>query len=161
MIASAYSNSHYSIDTRCPGYNGQTKFITNELLEKTSGEVSNNLGYNLLMEPYGGGDNYYLKDTNLIYSIYNTYFTSTADKTASNSPYFISGRRYYYQYRSSGNSIWCIDYVNSNYGVDTWEIYNTTGSESTRRFHFRTIVTLKSGLKATGNGTLDEPWIFE
>ena len=162
MIAGAYENSEFTVGSRYPGYNGQTKFIKNDLTKETSGTINTRAtGWDPKTEPYGGGDvdfNKNNRDLNLIHDIYGTYLTTNGSGT--NNYYWIAKR--WYQYNSESSQRWYVVYISKVEYIDNFRLWTTTEEEYGTSAGVRPIVTLKSGLEAiSGDGKKDTPWTFE
>ncbi len=154
MLASAYTNSDYTIGSRYPGYNGQTEFLSIDHLSKESSGAATGVIGGTSIEPYGGGDWLHRVDTSLIKKALNSMEAFKKEESVS-STYWIAGR-YWNQY------VWTA--LESNVSSDAVGItlYDVNKASSLQSRPLRPILTLKSGLNTTqGNGTQDSPYIFE
>ncbi len=163
MIASAYTNSNYTVGSRYPGYNGQTEFIIGSLSEETSGNIRTGVsGWDPKTEPYGGGDTIYYDDFELIKknlgtAKVNIYGTQTI-------PTYLAwaGRNHLAECWANRCFSYTIErgdmYLNSGCLYDTQD-------QKLLQYHehyLRPIVLLKANLEAiSGDGSSDHPWTFE
>ena len=161
-VAKQYENPKYTSGSRYIGYNNQTEYITNtSYLTPTTPTWTSNTTNNT-NEIYGGGDVLYTTDTGLISTALGNLITYKVGTTTATG-YWLASR--YYFYVSSTNLRFLGRAVNANGGVSYDNIYqfynganyNTPDSLST----LRPILTLKSGLKAYGSGTSNDPYTFE
>ena len=174
-IASQYKNTKYTTSTRYTGYNGQTKTITDTSkidevhwqLWKTdtceATETSSDCHKNQY-ETLGGGDILYQYDYDLIKTALGTL---KANRVNTNTPtgYYLSSRVWAY-----GNAVsyfWGRA-VNES-GTLRFTVLWSSGSSnygsgwitSKPVYALRPIVTLKSGIKAIGSGTKDDPYVLQ
>ncbi len=155
MIASAYTNSTYTEGSRCPGYNGQTEFISNSLSIETSGDTTPSSGMNST-EAVGGGDSLYIADRDLINTVLKGFLAYKVN-TTTYSRYWFAYRFYYYE---PGSHYWNGGYAYNNIYHDC-DFYGSNGTKAYNS-SIRPIVTLKSDLMvANGDGTEGSPWSFE
>ena len=161
-LAKQYENSTYTKSSRHFGYNGQTEYITDTSKftttvpwECSTGESCNPV------ESQGGGDKLYTKDYNLVNSVLGT---AKASKPNGTNCYYWMASRYYY-YSSTTYYCWNGRKVDTSGAVDSNGIlYNYAGSSlsspiSGSGSSLRPVLTLKSGLKYTGVGTEDKPYV--
>ncbi len=161
-LASKYENSKYTKSSRAFGYNGQTEYITDTSKfttpapwECSTGESCNPV------ESQGGGDELYTKDYNLVKSVLGTAGATKQDGTSGF--YWMASR--YYLYSSSNSYDLDGQYVNASGVVGSSTLYSYDdydGSSFTlydNKF-LRPILTLKSGLKYTGSGTKEDPYLL-
>ena len=162
VIASQYTNTKYVQSTRHMGYNGQIEYITDtsKLTSTTAPWTCSTGGSCNLIESLGGGDMLYTTDTELVKSVLGT-LKANAVGTTSATDYWLASRYfkyvdsnqwlYYGKYvSSSGNlkySASLIDHYQGFYENDVWK-------------KVRPILTLKSGLKAAGSGTSEDPYVL-
>ena len=137
-IASQYINSKYTSTSRYMGYISQTGTV-NRLINSEETD--------------------YITDSNLVKAVFGTLKTNTVG-TSTQSGYWIAARRYI-DY-GNGNVHWGGRYA---YGDDNNRynfISNANGTYSTgcKNIAVRPIVTLKSGLIATGSGTSSDPYVL-
>ncbi len=154
MIASAYTNSDYTIGSRYPGYNGQTEFLTVDLDKSKIGDHST--GWNgVNNEPYGGGDMWFAVDVNLIRNILQTMFAYSVNSEDKNGMYWIAGR-YYWCNSSTTSCNFYMRFINTVGTADNGRTVNGSASD-----FIRPIITLKTGLTPSqGDGTSESPWTF-
>ena len=149
-IAAQYANSNYTIATRHMGYNGQTNIISTALSSSTCGNVQTNGN---TLETSGCGDTLYTTDIELVRPLRGHLSTSNANKTSTYSYWLAS--RYFYPGGSSG--YWRGRFLQS--GALDW--VNLIGSNTgTGSAAIRPIVTLKSGITASGSGTSSDPYVL-
>ena len=161
VLAKQYENSTYTKGSRAFGYNGQTEYITytSKFTNPAPWTCSIDWGSCNSIESQGGGDKLYTKDYNLVKSVLGTARASKPDGT--NDYYYWMASRYYY-YTSADYYYWFGRSVNF-WGDDTRSDLYSYGrssfiSDDTSNY-FRPILTLKSGLKYTGSGTEDKPYV--
>ena len=159
-LAKQYANSTYTKGTRYFGYNGQTEYIADDskLTYPAPWECSTGESCNPV-ESEGGGDTGYTKDYDLVKKVLGTVTSTKND--GSDVAYWVATRGYYYDFSewywfqgmvvlakgASGNT------ARSLYGdYDTMTVYSSSAS-------IRPILTLKSGLKYSGVGTEDKPYV--
>ena len=159
-LASKYENSKYTKGSRYFGYNGQTEYITDTSKfaypapwNCSTGESCNPI------ESQGGGDNLYTKDYNLVNSVLGT---AVARKPNGITAYYWMASRYYY-YSSATDYRWNERYVATSGSVISTKYlyyYDSSSFDSYNDNNYlRPILTLKSGLKYTGSGTEDKPYV--
>ncbi len=159
-LAKQYENSTYTKGSRAFGYNGQTEYITDTSKftnpapwECDTGESCNPI------ESQGGGDKLYTKDYDLVKSVLGTAVASQPD--GENYNYWMASRCY--DYSSSDYYLWWGRSVRLSGAVGYSRLYNYWSSSfesgSSLNNALRPILTLKSGLKYTGNGTEDKPYV--
>ena len=110
------------------------------------------------VESQGGGDTLYTDDTNLVKSALGTLVANNPSGTAT--AYWLASRYYYYYSSLSWNYNGRLVYPSGS--IDYYSLfsysrgfYATSSSKAVRP-----IVTLKSGLTATGSGTSDDSWVL-
>ena len=159
-LAKQYENSTYTKSSRHFGYNGQTEYITDTSKfaypapwNCSTGESCNPI------ESQGGGDNLYTKDYNLVNSVLGT---AVARKPNGITAYYWMASRYYY-YSSATDYRWNERYVATSGSVISTKYlyyYDSSSFDSYNDNNYlRPILTLKSGLKYTGSGTEDKPYV--
>ncbi len=172
-LASAYTNSNYTVGSRYPGYNGQTEFITEPLSKETSGDFTTGAaGWDASVEPYGGGDNFYQKDYALIQKALNTRIAYRVDEQDTIVNYWFASRwlvvDYNYGTSSHYDDLWYGRIINGNGNITSnggfhglnGEIH--TGNTFQTGSYIRPIVTLKSNLTPiSGDGSEGSPWTFK
>ena len=159
VLASQYENSTYTKSSRHFGYNGQTEYITDtsKFTNPAPWECSTGEGCNSV-ESQGGGDELYTKDYNLVNSVLGTAIASKPDGT--NYYYWVTSRRYYYA--STTRYYWHSRYVFTSGDVSSNVLYGYSSSSfgfNRSSNSLRPVLTLKSGLKYTGSGTEDKPYV--
>ena len=160
-IAAEYANNNYTIGTRNLGYTNQILTLTDTSKYTTTAPWTSSTSSNS-NESYGGGDIKHKTETSLVKNILGTYQAYKVGKTTY-SGYWISSRKYNY-YSSDGSYSWSGVVAASNGNTYTSSaIYEyKSGSLSSTYYSkpVRPVVTLKSGLNATGSGTSDDPWVL-
>ncbi len=159
VLASQYENSTYTKSSRHFGYNGQTEYITDTSKFTNPAPWTCSTGGSCNpVESQGGGDELYTKDYNLVKNVLGTTIASKPDGTAYY--YWMASR--YYNYSSTTNYIWNGWHVDTSGDVNYRNLYYYYRS----RFYsygdsrsLRPILTLKSELKYSGNGTEDKPYV--
>ena len=162
-MASAYTNSKYTVGSRYPGYNGQTEFITETLsLENLDIEASGTV-----KEDNTG---LHMNDLNLIQSMLHTWLAySVGQQDDVPVGYWFSGRRIMSSYKHDYDfdelflilKVW-----DSNGNINHDSLYGIGGKDGPKVFagsnYVRPIVTLKSNLTSIeGDGKKEKPWKFE
>ena len=173
-IASAYMNSLYTVSSRCPGYHGQTEFISLENLEADS-YVQVNPGYfntDLKWESIGGGDELWHTDADLIQNVLKTVIAYKVNQNVGCNDltdrhlYFFAGRRFQYKIEgeiSHYNIIrpWIINCAQNNILFDNSALAFSNKNNTTESSSIRPIVTLKPNLTPiSGDGSSGSPWTF-
>ena len=157
VLASQYENSTYTKGSRAFGYNGQTEYITDtsKFINPAPWTCSTGESCNPV-ESQGGGDELYTKDYNLVKSVLSTAVASKPD--GEKYWYWMASR--HYAYHASDGYYWYGRYVNS--ASASRELYSYSGGSNysyNKDGALRPILTLKSGLKYTGSGTEDKPYV--
>ena len=163
VIANQYQNTKYTIKSRYVGYNGQTEYLESSANPVTeTGETppwTVNTG-NGTVESQGGGDVLYTKDTDLIETVLGTLVAKNPHWGSSS--YWLASR--YYDYYDSNNQWNYSGRFIENSGIIKHSLlmasikgggYTTWPTNS-----LRPIVTIKSGLIATGSGTSSDPYVL-
>ena len=158
-LAKQYENSTYTKSSRHFGYNGQTEYITDTSKFTNPAPWTCSTGESCNpIESQGGGDELYTKDYNLVKSVLGTAAASMPN--GGNDYYWMASR--YYEYSSATSYSW------KGRRVYTWGdafdyylyYYNRSSFDSDYDYDsLRPILTLKSGLKYSGNGTEDKPYV--
>ena len=159
VLAKQYENSTYTKGSRAFGYNGQTEYITDtsKFTNPVPWTCSTGGSCNSV-ESQGGGDELYTKDYNLVKSVLGTVVASKPDGT--NYYYWMASR--YYIYSSTTNYRWYGRNVCAAGDICSYSLYGYNGSSFNSDVEdntLRPILTLKSGLKYTGSGTEDKPYV--
>lgn len=159
VLAKQYENSTYTKGSRAFGYNGQTEYITDtSKFTNTAPWTCSTGGSCNPVESQGGGDELYTKDYNLVKSVLGTVVASKLDGTADY--YWMASR--YYIYTSTIDWYWNGRNVNTSGVVSNYDLYFymiSSFSSYDGNSSLRPILTLKSGLKYTGSGTEDKPYV--
>ena len=160
-LASQYENSTYTKSSRHFGYNGQTQYITDTSKFTSTAPWSCSTGESCNpVESQGGGDVLYENDYNLVKDALGT-LKATELGSSSGSYYWIASRYYYYNEYSSIYT-WNGRYVFDSGSIeDNSRMYGSINSnieDGKSNKALRPILTLKSGLKYSGSGTLSDPY---
>ena len=171
ILASKYENRKYTVGSRIMGYNGQTEFISDtsyfdgtdlkagtEWTRSTSGTPAE--------EYLGRGDSLYTTDYELVKAAYggtsDSYAIANKVGTSTATNYWLGSRCY--DYRSStyfdfhGRSVYTSGYM----GVINLRYYYTgVWYDFSYSYALRPIITLRSGLTATGSGTKSSPYVLQ
>jgi len=160
-LASQYETSGKTVGSRIFGYSGQTEFIT-DVSNFVYPSVWKNSTKDNSYEGVGGGDKLYLRDYNLVNEILGTrsvYKSGTTSYVA----YWTASR--FYVYTDDGYFRWNGRYVSSSENsIGSYILYkynNSSFSSGQNGYALRPIVTLKSGLQFTGNGTSGSPYVIK
>ena len=163
--ASHYKNDKYTINTRCPGYNGQTQkidsnnfvipssfFISPSSLSTTDATVDNS------NEKIGGGDVMYQQDLDLINNVYGTL--------KANKPYYVGSRVKRIEHKSIYQWYWdgrIIDYSGNLKSISfITRCSNTCAAGYSGYAGIRPIITMKANLVIeSGKGTKAKPFVLE
>ena len=161
MISSKYINSKFAISARTVGYDGQTDVITDtSKIDSLTNPFPDSYTKDNTYETVGGGDMLYEKDYNVLKTL--NAVTTNVVGTTTNDLYWTASRRQY-----AGANVWSLGFrLFTDTGAITFR-YFTNSYTDERGFvqesmgnYIRPVVTLKSNLDATGNGTIDNPWIL-
>ena len=162
VLASQYENSTYTKGSRAFGYNGQTEYITDTSKFTNPAPWTCSTGESCNpVESQGGGDELFTKDYVLVESVLGTTGASKPDGTVYH--YWMAFRGYVYL--SATYYGWSGCYVGmsaDSRGVNCNELYlydDSSFSSGRRSNSLRPVLTLKSGLKYTGSGTEDKPYV--
>lgn len=156
-IAEQYENSKYTVSSRHTGYINQTEYITNiskftypPSLTSTTSDTSN--------ETVGGGDWLYTADYDLIKN--NVGYVEAAVVNSSASNYWLASR--VYRYTSTRSYSWNSFNIDSTGSIKNFCIYEYSDGFVNCDYgnSVRPIVTLKSGIKAEGSGTSNDPYVL-
>ena len=166
-ISAQYSNPNYVVKTRHMGYNGQTENITDMSMLNSNTmpwSCSTSSSSCTTVESQGGGDLLYTRDTNLVKNVLGTldaYKIGTTTKAS----YWIASRDYSSNSSSSNTSFYfshryCIA-VNPATSIGTRPLYGVNATTYSHNFAIRPILTIKANSIASGNGTIDSPYILK
>ena len=170
VLASKYENPKYTVGSRYMGYNGQTEFITDtSYFDGTSAKAGDEWRSSTSGTPaeeyLGRGDSLYQTDYDLVKAAYGNASDSVkANKvgTTTATTYWLGSR--YCDWRNATYFVFCGREVNTNGSViiDYWRLYySSSWLDGNRRYALRPIITLRSGLKATGSGTSSDPYVLK
>jgi hypothetical protein len=149
-LSSQYENSDYTQESRYFGYDGQTEFLTTVTKFTCSTGGSCNP-----VESEGGGDTLYKNDYDQALTALGT-LSAYRVGTTSVASYFVASRRYGYVSSSSYYYLY-IRYINSSGSLTSAYVYYY-GDAYSFNSYLRPIVTLKSFLTYTGEGTAESPY---
>ena len=160
VLASKYENSTYTKGSRHFGYNDQTEYITDtsKISKRGVPWMCSTDKDGCTVESQGGGDTLYKKDYDLVNSALKTLEASTVTSSDSVS-YWVSSRLYIFKTDippmwDVGGRIISKDSINADMLMG---LVNGNFHSVGRSNYLRPIVTLKAGLKYSGNGTKDDP----
>lgn len=162
VLASQYETSGVTIGSRHFGYSNQTEYITSDTYFVNSAPWTCSTGGTCTPSPddyeaYGGGDEGYLDDYNLVNDVLGTRVAYKVG-AASASPYWMASRYYYYS--SASYYSWVARYVYISGSNSTERLYyysSSSFSAANVGNTLRPIVRLKSGLSYYGVGNKDYP----
>ena len=162
VLAKQYENSTYTKGSRAFGYNGQTEYITDTSKFTTTAPWTCSTGGSCNpVESQGGGDKLYTKDYNLVEEVLGTTEASKPDGTSYD--YWMASRVYYNSSNPSHSRYgWYWRGVTSGGEVNNdnlYYYYDSSFYSECDNGSLRPILTLKSGLKYTGSGTEDKPYV--
>jgi len=170
ILASKYENPKYTVGSRIMGYNGQTEFITDTSYFdgtdlKAGTEWTSSTSGTPAEEYLGRGDSLYKTDYDLVKAAYGgtAYSYAKANKvgTTTATSYWLGSRYYYWNgsttFRFSGRCV--LTYGNLNDTV-LRDYSSSWYGDINRRYALRPIITLRSGLTATGSGTSGDPYVL-
>ncbi len=156
ILASQYENNTYTTGSRYFGYNGQTEYITDTSLFTTTAPWNSSTG-NGTEESHGGGDTLYENDYNLVKTVLGSSVATNPNEERAS--YWLSSRLY--SYSSSTEFVW------SSRGIEkdgellsiTMYLYSNSSLISHSFSNaLRPILTLKSNLRLTGEGSKNSPY---
>ena len=170
VLASKYENRKYTVGSRIMGYNGQTEFISDTSYfdgtsTKAGTEWTSSTSGTPAEEYLGRGDSLYTTDYELVKAAYggtaNSYAKANKAGTSTATAYWLGSRFYIYssstRFNFNGWYVLSDGLVVRNcprgYKSGSWNDYNND-------YALRPIITLRSGLTATGNGTSDNPYVL-
>jgi hypothetical protein len=156
LIASQYENEKYTVGSRYMGYNGQTEFIAYSLTISNSGTATTSDSTTAEKEVKGSGDEWSNIDKNLVETATGS-LTAYKVGTTTSTAYWLASRKYFYV--SSTDCNWSLRGVNTSGSVNLY-LYSGSYTNNSRCRSLRPIVTLKSGIKATGSGTSEDPYVL-
>ena len=166
ILASKYENPKYTVGSRIMGYNGQTEFITDtSYFDGTSTKVGDEWTSSTSGTPaeeyLGRGDELYMTDTNLVSAVYGNLIGKKVGTTTATT-YWLGSR--YYNWNDSTNFLFYGRYVFISGDIFRNYLYYYSGSNwvyNSNSDALRPIITLRSGLTATGSGTSGDPYVLE
>lgn len=160
-IAKQYENSTYTKGSRIMGYNGQIQIITT-----TSGYDDTPKRTNCSSdtpEMYGGTDEKYKQDTDLVKSVYGSLVAKKSESDTEGTEYLLPSRKYI----GPGGYPFCnyrIVKVSKTGEIDTssdLRYYNGTWNNASAFGSIRPILLFKPDIKPkSGNGTLTDPYVI-
>ncbi len=171
-IASQYENPKYTIGLRIMGYNGQTEFITDTSYFdgtdlKAGTEWTSSTSGTPAEEYLGRGDELYTTDYDLVKAAYGgtdvSYAKANKVGTSTATIYWLGSR--YYVYDSStifyfdGRCVNASGSTGSSYHLRYY--YSGSWYDRSNSYALRPIITLRSGLTATGSGTVSDPYVLK
>ena len=156
-IASQYTDNKYIIKTRTMGFNGQVE----ELTGFPSGTM------NPIGEEYGKGDTLYIKDTDLVTSVYGTLNAYSVKDVTTLSAYWLASR--YHMNGKHTNDLTgnyfdgrVVNTVGSVTNSPLYAFNTTENMEYARGVSIRPIVTLSQKFSIIkGTGTIDDPYTLK
>ena len=170
ILASKYENPKYTVGSRIMGYNGQTEFITDTSYfdgtdSTASTEWTSSTSGTPAEEYLGRGDSLYQTDYDLVKAAYgNTSDSAKANKvgTTTATSYWLGSRYYDWKNSSSfsfyGRNVYTFGEILSNY---LRQYFYGFWSDLSYSYALRPIITLRSGLTATGSGTSSDPYVLK
>ncbi len=170
-LASQYENPRYTVGSRIMGYNGQTEFITDTSYfdgtsTKAGDEWKSSTSGTPAEEYLGRGDELYLTDYNIVKAAYggtaNSYAKANKVGTTTTTAYWLVSRHYYWS--SSAYFNFSGRYVRTSGDIDGSYLryYDDSGwYDIINSGALRPIITLRSGLTATGSGTSEDPYVLK
>ena len=171
VLASKYENPKYTVGSRIIGYNGQTDFITDTSYFdgtdlKAGTEWTSSTSGTPAEEYLGRGDSLYQTDYDLVKTVYGGASDSAkANKvgTTTATDYWIGSRNYHWY--NSTNFTFYVRYVQASGTISSFCYLRSCSisrwSDSSDGYALRPIITLRSGLKATGSGTSSDPYVLK
>lgn len=155
-LSSQYENSTYTKGSRAFGYKNQTEYITDTSKFTTTAPWACSTGESCNpVESQGGGDTGYTKDYNLVEKTLGT--TSTTKNDGTSQIYWVSTRQYVYTSGQSYNFRGNLLLEGGNKFKVLYSCINGKCTDVMSSYSLRPIVTLKSGLKYSGVGTISHP----
>ena len=153
------------------GYNGQTEFITDTSYFdgtdlKASTEWTSETSGTPAEEYLGRGDSLYQTDYDLVKTAYggtdDSYAKANKVGTTTATTYWLGSRYYYWSsstlFNFNGRSVNTIGSISDPslliYYNSSWNGYSDSDA-------LRPIITLRSGLTATGSGTSSDPYVLK
>ena len=164
-LAAQYENSTYTSGSRHFGYNGQTEYITDTTYFTNPAPWACSTGETCSPDPddyeaYGGGDDGYLSDNNLVNNVLGTNIAMKSGTTTKVS-YWTASR--YYHYLNTPNYYWRARSITTSGSFSNVLLYQYTGSfnSSASNAYLRPIVKLKANLYCgSGTGASDSPCVL-
>ena len=172
ILASKYENPKYTVGSRIMGYNGQTEFITDTSYfdgtsAKAGDEWTSTTSGTPAEEYLGRGDSLYQTDYDLVKAAYggtaNSYAKANKVGTTTVTSYWVGSRIYYWHSTTFNFRGMYVYDGNGNISDVSFCIYNNSSSswsDNYRGYALRPIITLRSGLTATGSGTKNAPYVL-
>ncbi len=174
ILASKYENPKYTVESRYMGYNGQTEFISDTSYfdgtsTKAGTEWTSSTSGTPAEEYLGRGDSLYTTDYDLVKAAYgNASDSAKAIKVGTNTLtiYWLGSRSYGYviftsfsaDFRFLGRNVYADGSKNGRvlrkYDDGTW-------ADNSFGYALRPIITLRSGITATGSGTKSSPYVLQ
>ena len=170
VLASKYENPKYTVGSRIMGYNGQTEFITDTSYFdgtdlKAGTEWTSSTSGTPAEEYLGRGDSLYQTDYDLVKAAYgNASDSAKANKvgTTTATVYWLGSRNYSWSSSTNFNFGGRRVSAYGNIGSNSLRVYNDSSwNDSSRSYALRPIITLRSGLTATGSGTSGDPYVLK
>lgn len=158
-LAKQYENNNYTKSSRYFGYNGQTRYITDDSKFTYPASLTTSTSNNN-SESQGGGDILFSDDYNqLKKALDNTLTTKPGESNVAE--YWMASRWYYYY--SSTHYIWLarIMHYSGQHNGNTMYGYDGSSFHSySLNYSLRPIVTLKAELTYSGKGTKESPIVL-
>ena len=170
ILASKYENPKYTVGSRYMGYNGQTEFISDTSYfdgtsAKAGDEWTSSTSGTPAEEYLGRGDSLYQTDYDLVKAAYgNASDSAKANKvgTTTATVYWLGSRNYSWSSSTNFNFGGRRVSAYGNIGSNSLRVYNDSSwNDSSRSYALRPIITLRSGLTATGSGTSGDPYVLK
>ncbi len=163
-VAQSYETSGITSGSRYIGYDGQTENIIDETMLNitsapwTENTTAENSPKGSEREAQGGGDMLYENDTDLVRAACGNLKAYQVNAPTTLSQYWLASRTFFYIVNS--NWQFCVRGVNSYDMVSASYLYfyNNRYFEDDEAKYLRPIITLKSGIQASGDGTSESPW---
>lgn len=161
QIAKSYETEGITNGSRYMGYNGQTEYITDEIVLNqdswTEATTAENSPKGSTREAQGGGDVLYETDMNLVKTACGTLKTFVY-ATTRDARYWLASRSVYVGTYYS----FSIRYIKEDGGISVDDVISYNSSVDRMVWHskyLRPIVILKSGIQAnSGDGSSENPW---
>ena len=169
VLASKYENPKYTVGSRYMGYNGQTEFITDTSYFdgtdlKAGTEWTSSTSGTPAEEYLGRGDSLYQTDYDLVKTAYGGASNSAkANKvgTTTATTYWLGSRDYYWGGSATFNFYGRRVRLDGDFDSSSLRHYrNYSWYGDSNSYVLRPIITLRSGLTATGSGTSSDPYVL-